>query len=173
MILRHSLRGSVDWNRSRPVVLYPFTVTPYAGVWIEMLRKRWDYGDSSVTPYAGVWIEIILHLSFFGNNKSLPTRECGLKFRILVIKGLRLPSLPTRECGLKSHRYVLLHALRSHSLRGSVDWNNEELLGIGEYDVTPYAGVWIEIYGQMEVIKFALSLPMRECGLKSFWTTVL
>ena len=42
-------------------------------------------------------------------------------------------------------RIANVRGYMGHSLRGSVDWNNEELLGIGEYDVTPYAEVWIEI----------------------------
>ena len=34
------------------------TVTPYAGVWIEMYKYRLTENLRSVTPYAGVWIEI-------------------------------------------------------------------------------------------------------------------
>ena len=55
-------------------------------------------------------------------------------------------SLPTRECGLKSLNIALSPVHLSHSLRGSVDWNyliarhKPQLL-----NVTPYAGVWIEI----------------------------
>ena len=33
-------------------------------------------------------------------------------------------------------------------------------------NVTPYAGVWIEIYSSLSVITISLSLPTRECGLK-------
>ena len=33
-------------------------VTPYAGVWIEMLRASLVAFCFGVTPYAGVWIEI-------------------------------------------------------------------------------------------------------------------
>ena len=35
-------------------------VTPYAGVWIEMLLKVIWMKLINVTPYAGVWIEIFL-----------------------------------------------------------------------------------------------------------------
>ena len=34
------------------------------------------------------------------------------------------------------------------------------------FAVTPYAGVWIEIYSRRNVSVFFESLPMRECGLK-------
>ena len=33
--------------------------------------------------------------------------------------------------------------------------------------VTPYAGVWIEIKNYKDFQKWKLSLPTRECGLKS------
>ena len=34
------------------------TVTPYAGVWIEISSSACVAVSVSVTPYAGVWIEI-------------------------------------------------------------------------------------------------------------------
>ena len=33
-------------------------VTPYAGVWIEMMIVELKKDTITVTPYAGVWIEI-------------------------------------------------------------------------------------------------------------------
>ena len=33
-------------------------VTPYAGVWIEMIATFTPRAMNNVTPYAGVWIEI-------------------------------------------------------------------------------------------------------------------
>ena len=33
-------------------------VTPFAGVWIEIIASRTLRSVSSVTPFAGVWIEI-------------------------------------------------------------------------------------------------------------------
>ena len=33
-------------------------VTPFAGVWIEMIKHRNDTRENTVTPFAGVWIEI-------------------------------------------------------------------------------------------------------------------
>ena len=35
-------------------------VTPYIGVWIEIVCLRPPSVPSSVTPYIGVWIEIIM-----------------------------------------------------------------------------------------------------------------
>ena len=34
-------------------------VTPYGGVWIEILLPRLNYEHAIVTPYGGVWIEIL------------------------------------------------------------------------------------------------------------------
>ena len=58
------------------------TVTPYAGVWIEICRNRFRRHYAQVTPYAGVWIEICLRSPYLPRAESLPTRECGLKFFI-------------------------------------------------------------------------------------------
>ena len=55
-------------------------VTPYAGVWIEMIKKPLGNGSQIVTPYAGVWIEISNIIKSPNGSTSLPTRECGLKF---------------------------------------------------------------------------------------------
>ena len=58
----------------------PVQVTPYAGVWIEIESLISRSKPYPVTPYAGVWIEILFTL--FNSNKllvSLPMRECGLK----------------------------------------------------------------------------------------------
>ena len=40
--------------------LPPFSVTPHAGVWIEILCVWYLDQKSNVTPHAGVWIEIII-----------------------------------------------------------------------------------------------------------------
>ena len=56
--------------------------------------------------------------------KSLPSRECGLKYGKASNPRQLTPSLPSRECGLKS-------------------WYADDGAGLDE--VTPFAGVWIEI----------------------------
>ena len=62
-----------------------------------------DFVDAlvKVTPYAGVWIEIIYTHCEPHFEESLPTRECGLKSIIDVVSSHNFVSLPTRECGLK------------------------------------------------------------------------
>ena len=54
-------------------------------------------------------------------------------------------SLPAWECGLKSVVKGIEWARRSHSLRGSVDWNIDMLTMFDTVLVTPCVGVWIEI----------------------------
>ena len=61
----------------------------------------------------------------------------------------------------------MLEAVNGHSLRGSVDWNCSVAQSHWRINVTPYAGVWIE----MPVLRVSYpdaqaSLPTRECGLK-------
>ena len=56
-------------------------VTPFAGVWIEIVDLLLQHLNERVTPFAGVWIEITL----------------------IATSVMRLPSLPSRECGLKCH----------------------------------------------------------------------
>ena len=188
----HSLRGSVDWNvNSERSIGKTYTslpsrecglksiyldveesgceVTPFAGVWIEIVNEKEDFEEKYVTPFAGVWIEIAnVPMALGGATGSLPSRECGLKSVYRSSDKSNLRSLPSRECGLKFantvHGYILLLVTpfagvwiemeqrrkqltisSRHSLRGSVDWNID---------------VRISIHLPKQ------SLPSRECGLK-------
>ena len=40
-------------------LLVSFAVTPYGGVWIEILQFQRFLRQYYVTPYGGVWIEIV------------------------------------------------------------------------------------------------------------------
>ena len=92
-------------------------------MWIEICQTSGISANPEVTPYAGVWIEILYALIRFIISLSLPTRECGLKssgfssdastvivtpyagvwIEIAVLRNYNYAyrSLPTRECGLK------------------------------------------------------------------------
>ena len=124
-----------------------------------------------------MWIEI-LHkiLIVVSSTLSLPSRECGLKYNlhqlIGVIKGHSL-----RGSVDWNHRTSILnHTVYSHSLRGSVDWNREEPTSeqiealslpsrecglklqterftTAVWPVTPFAGVWIEIWRGKKMAK--------------------
>ena len=104
-------------------------VTPLAGVWIEIAAYPDKTDPNDVTPLAGVWIEIFNTIALSICTTSLPLRECGLKY-----EGFHGPgengrrSLPLRECGLK---WCYISETQPQSV------------------VTPLAGVWIEIVPSM------------------------
>ena len=75
-----------------------------------------------VTPFAGVWIEILPRKDHtFAQMSSLPSRECGLKWHPRCHDIVHNLSLPSRECGLKYISLGILESPAGHSLRGSVD----------------------------------------------------
>ena len=133
MLLSHSLRGSVDWNMRRIANIRGYMVTPYAGVWIEIIYRYCRNTCDCVTPYAGVWIEIAPCRPFQWSGSSLPTRECGLKsykdvssssnWCVTPYAGVWIEiclfytvyvlpeSLPTRECGLKLFASISISTL--------------------------------------------------------------
>ena len=55
----------------------------------------------TVTPYAGVWIETTLCLTVYFGVMSPPTRGCGLKLQTTPLLLQLVTSPPTRGCGLK------------------------------------------------------------------------
>ena len=74
-----------------------------------------------VAPFAGAWIEISMDLLTGTIYMSLPSRERGLKSRIIVIMLVAGSSLPSRERGLKFVINLLPLPDFRRSLRGSVD----------------------------------------------------
>ena len=120
-------------------------VTPCVGVWIEtrMARilslMRWSHpawvcglklgtvyhpsAPHHVTPCVGVWIETYWILN----------------------KRLLLQSHPAWVCGLKLGSLRRIHYGRCHTLRGCVDWNNDELnTCIDNHSHTLRGCIWIE-----------------------------
>ncbi|MFR5058163.1 hypothetical protein, partial [Faecalimonas umbilicata] len=55
----------------------------------------------AVTPFVGVWIEILFYPFSYLPRPSLPSWECGLKSTSLEAMGKAFKSLPSWECGLK------------------------------------------------------------------------
>ena len=165
-------------------------VTPFAGVWIEIFQNSLQNQFHVVTPFAGVWIEIVLskeryfvrlchslrgsvdwntgvQQNGYQTITSLPSRECGLKYSYIYWSIWEDESLPSRECGLK-----LLPELPGDNESGVTPfagvWIEIYLsaqLSHPHY-VTPFAGVWIEISVRLSVSSNSTSLPSRECGLK-------
>ena len=75
-------------------------VTPFAGVWIEILANGSQNKEKGVTPFAGVWIEILP--SGYTTLAQNVTPFAGVWIEIVVLTP------------------VPMHVYR-HSLRGSVD----------------------------------------------------
>ena len=99
-----------------------------------------------VTPYAGVWIEIILDKSVPDPKKSLPTRECGLKYYYHVHNYYRHDVTP--YAGVWIEICLVFRIIRRHCVTPYAGvWIEMFMAGVlaGDVDVTPYAGVWIEI----------------------------
>ena len=99
---------------------------------------------------------------------SLPLWECGLKYYNSDNSHNHFLSLPLWECGLKFRSTGLRHVNGCHSPCGSVDWNYDYLKTGTLTSVTPLVGVWIEIADRKSLEQIQMSLPLWECGLKSW-----
>ena len=156
----------MDWNKTERALDRIKLVTPYAGVWIEMVTTNsvavtychslrgsvdWNKWEKCffklflVTPYAGVWIEIQPKQVAKFLERSLPTRECGLKLFSVQSEVHNHDVTPYAGVWIEIMKKVLQNT-----------WQM----------VTPYAGVWIEIHRSKSKRNRVRSLPTRECGLK-------
>ena len=59
-----------------------------------MIKEKAMDAFSSVTPFAGVWIEILIRFRRCDDQESLPSRECGLKSFIKWFTPVFLPVTP-------------------------------------------------------------------------------
>ena len=121
---------------------------------------------SIVTPCVGVWIETVLMLVLTPVVLSHPAWVCGLKLTDDDKIILHASSHPAWVCGLKLHSVAIWLSIRSHTLRGCVDWNLFEDEEVTPSDVTPCVGVWIETYNARIVKILHESHPAWVCGLK-------
>ena len=144
---RHSPCGSVDWNLMLLLKShFPHCHSPCGSVDWNHLCADIIVVPETVTPLAGVWIEIVKLVEDFTNDSSsLPLRECGLKL-VSAHMGARtgghspcgsvdwnepevqkvLQKWVTPLAGVwieiyKEIRYLLPDP--GHSPCGSVDWN--------------------------------------------------
>ncbi len=76
-----------------------------------------------VAPYAGAWIEMITaHEICTVDQKSLPTRERGLKFKVLTVINLNRGVAPYAGAWIEIEEFVGEDSSGvRRSLRGSVD----------------------------------------------------
>ena len=76
-------------------------VAPFAGAWIEIFAQLLRLIGGLVAPFAGAWIEILEQIDIEQVKASLPSRERGLKYKLVILVNAGLLSLPSRERGLK------------------------------------------------------------------------
>ena len=92
---------------------------------------------------------------------SLPLRECGLKFLdVQHLQGIYL-SLPLRECGLKSSDRTIDDVCREVTPLAGV-WIEILILSciFLHLTVTPLAGVWIEIMQRRTIVNMPSVTPL-------------
>ena len=58
MIFRYKIKFISDIEQKIRKLLVNIAVTPFVGVWIEVLAARHNACVISVTPFVGVWIEV-------------------------------------------------------------------------------------------------------------------
>ena len=58
MIFRYKIKFISDIEQKIRKLLVNIAVTPFVGVWIEILSARHLSINVAVTPFVGVWIEI-------------------------------------------------------------------------------------------------------------------
>ena len=102
------------------------------------------------------------------DSRSLPSRERGLKSKIMSSLGYSATSLPSRERGLK------LIKTASSSLKAVVAPFTGAWIEMADrqFDVmlllvAPFTGAWIEMPCLPSPYRMVESLPSRERGLKS------
>ena len=120
-------------------------VTPFVGVWIEIVKCLLSTNITLVTPFVGVWIEIACTSRVGTLKTSLPSWECGLKYS----HSIRVSYC----CSVTPFVGVWIEIC-------PVRWNRVLT------SVTPFVGVWIEIDNLAKEDTNDPSLPSWECGLK-------
>ena len=68
MIFRYKIKFISDIEQKIRKLLVNIAVTPFVGVWIEMVFRRSVEIVHIVTPFVGVWIEIFLVLKVVSYN---------------------------------------------------------------------------------------------------------
>ena len=96
------------------------SVTPLAGVWVEIPSLPEDGDGTAVTPLAGVWVEIMQVKCRPKPEGVTPLAGVWVEMSQHNRGSQILGSLPLRECGLKLIKYLLILLLHRHSPCGSV-----------------------------------------------------
>ena len=126
--------------------LHRHSVTPFAGVWIEMFLRAKTELSAPSPPSRGCGLKSPGAELRIDSGASPPSRGCGLKCSIPGNHTPPLPSPPSRGCGLKSDRIAEIEErAASPPSRGCGLKCGVRTRSGGGVSVTPFAGVWIEI----------------------------
>ena len=145
-------------------------VTPLVGVWIEMLfQNGFHVPTLRHSPCGSVDWNLCLSVCYLLSAWSLPLWECGLKSALLPV--LFVVLLVTPLVGVWIEIAWLVYPSGRKIVTPLVGvWIeiNQMLLPYRGRSVTPLVGVWIEILTVIHSHLCTTSLPLWECGLKSF-----
>ena len=143
--MSHTLRGCVDWNVFALSYQSVHHVTPFVGVWIETQVMNMTQTAAGVTPFVGVWIE---------------TKETGTEQN-------STGSHPSWVCGLKQLYPKAYDLTWSHTLRGCVDWNIKKYGFLGKWFCHTLRGCvdW-NLPSAVKQARRRESHPSWVCGLK-------
>ena len=145
MLISHTLRGCVDWNRITRGITVCDRVTPFVGVWIETLSLHHEKG----------------------NSKSHPSWVCGLKLLrwCLLITPLCHTLRGCVDWNLQPS--LCFYSNISHTLRGCVDWNMLDIL-INRWDISHTLRGCVDWnLSLVDMVSLLLvSHPSWVCGLK-------
>ena len=122
-ILGHTLRGCVDWNRNGQRYCYYGKSHTLRGCVDWNTYNLTFVVFAIVTPCVGVWIETIMH-----------PRQTG--------QGIVTPCVGV---WIETYSEHIANVQKGHTLRGCVDWNNDEVnTCIDNHSHTLRGCIWIE-----------------------------
>ena len=113
----------------------------------------------TVTPFVGVWIEICNIYPFRPSKVSLPSWECGLKLQRSSTKIVEITSLPSWECGMKSIDWEIVEGEVVTPFVGVWIEIRKHMSYSSKLLITPFVGVWIEITQSLADMSLNLVTP--------------
>ena len=110
-----------------------------------------------VTPFTGVWVEILYTHFKKLSTLSRPSRACELKLVSKYNVFLPLCHALHGRVSWNNKSVIIIAYSRCHALHGRVSWNCIYYIYILTYKVTPFTGVWVE----MMMVFFSLHMFIR------------
>ena len=150
-------------------------VTPFVGVWIEILWRQWNWHSYCVTPFVGVWIEM-MKLITYGKKCTRHSLRGSVDWNRIREQFKEMSERHSLRGSVDWNMVTVFRLLvtNCHSLRGSVDWNlNRMPVFIKRSPSLPSWECGLKSYANRNWSWLSSSLPSWECGLKYRWTKQL